>query len=307
MAKKLTKVQKQQLLDWFEQFVQTIETRINTWLQTVPKQYRKQLDKSPESLLILADYLIATFADSGEYLKIENATTFDAVCTYIGEVHRLHYPAKAIWRPQLLNGPMQGEYFVFKGVVGLELIDNAGKDPSDGVQYVLHNRDRNKLLGYFHGCVTSYQKFIKTKAQEPMPGRGGESYHHYCLMLSEPITFSKLADWFNDYFKSSKLKLSARYYNDKRLLIDAGNNYYFHFSYNQGSSVKAVAADIAQIYKGDIDKSLIKKCQLQLEFWGDQDDDGDYFNEHIHILQQLNTLPEVIVYNVRNNCMWEDF
>lgn len=310
MNRKLNKAQKQAILDWFEEFESTIDQRIDAWLATVPEHQRIKLDKSPESLLTIGDYLIDNFAKSIEVKEPtpEVARIIYAIVTYIGEVHRLNYPGGGVWKPHLLNGPIYDHPRVFKAVVGIEAKDyEGGNYPDEGIEYVVHNRARDEIYKCFLACYGHSKEWLQRKPQKPMPGRGGESYHHYCLKLKDTIKFSELAEQINEYFKGTSDALSASYHNEKRLLIDAGDNYYFHFYHRQDFLVKSIAEDVNKAYNGDLNRDIILGCDTIFEFWGDQDDDGKCINHHIDLMQFMNMQDGFIVYSDANNCMWDDF
>ena len=309
MYNKITKKQKQEILDWFNEFVNTIDARLNSWMNTVPKHQRMNLDKSPESLFVLADYIMENFATGAELRDPNVAAQLDAIFTYIGEVHRLHYPVKVAWIPDLTGGPLQERSLKFKARVGFESGELRGKGhpPGDGVVFCAQHRVRETIYKYFNGCANSYKHLLTTNAPAPIPGRGGESYHLFCLVLNNSFDFATLAEKINEHFKSGSTSFTASYHNEKRLLINAGNNYYFHFYLRQDIVAKALPTDICKAYKGSIDKATIAAADTVFEFWGDDDTDLDYFNHHIHIMQFMNSFQEVLIYNENDNCMWEEY
>ena len=120
---------------WLEKWRESIDVRINAWMETLDANLRKSLDKTPDSFLALERYLIDNFEDGSARDK-KNEKVFDAVCTYIGEVFRINLPGKLVWlpNPQILES--DPPVFNFQAVIGFAGDNNANRPL---FEYTLHN------------------------------------------------------------------------------------------------------------------------------------------------------------------------
>lgn len=105
-----------------------IDHIIADWLAMLPNNIATKLDKSPESLLVLGEYLVTRFQSPNEVRDISNKAELDAIVSYIGEVYRLHFPTGGIWRINYELGPLRETRYTFHAEVGISC-SNGGQHP----------------------------------------------------------------------------------------------------------------------------------------------------------------------------------
>ena len=120
-----------------------------------------------------------------------------------------------------------------------------GATPFKSIPYLINKHKPNGLYEALISHQNKYQKIIDKSHVKPIPGNGGESYLHYCLLTDNDFDFSSFDSVMNTCFKAQNLPYKATFHNDKRLLIDTGKGYYFHFYYDNTTGVNVGAKEIA--------------------------------------------------------------
>lgn len=309
-SRKLNENELKQRTVWFNDWTKTIDERINNWRETLPRQLKQKLDKSPESLLSLGEYLVETFHNSDSANDPALEGIMDAIATYIGEVYRLNLPGKQLWRPSTEVIDSETPKFYFYCKVGLDF-NNGGENPSSQVRFVLYNKASRRLFEYFQILVKSTEESIrneeKRRNETPIPGRGGYSYQYFILLLNDSYRLIDLEKILKSFYSSKPKSPGVYLANEARLVVEMSKEFCFHFWYDNRSSVLEESKEIAESYTGNKKKiELISSCKHRIEFWGDSDPGGEYFNEHLFILDEIVKIEGVFVFNIRQGVFYDE-
>ena len=84
------------------------------------------------------------------------------------------------------------------------------------------------------------------------------------------------------------------------MILKLKEDYNFNFQIDNSEGVEEESKEISESYKGKIDKNLISNCKTRIEFWGDEDDSGNYMNESFFVLEHFAKNEEVLIYNFKS-------
>lgn len=309
-SRELNESELKQRIVWFNEWIKTIDERINNWKETLPLQLSAKLDKSPESLILLGEYLVETFHDANSANDPELEFTMDAIATYIGEVYRLNLPGKQLWKPSPEVMDSAHPKFYFYCEVGLDF-NRGGKNPFSKVRFVIYNKSPLELFEYFQMLVKSTEEAIrneeKRRNQIPIPGRGGYSYQYFILLSNESYGLTDLEKRLKSFYSAKSKSPEVYLANEARLVVEMSKEFCFHFWYDDRSSVLDESKEIAESYTGNKKAiELISSCKYRIEFWGDSDPGGEYFNEHLFILDEIVKIEGVFVFNIRQGVFYDE-
>lgn len=309
-SRALTKIELEKRHAWFEEWVKTIDDRIEAWKEKLPVHVSQSLDKSPDSLIILEEYLIKTYPDSDSATDPALADTIDAIATYIGEVYKLNLPGNQVWRPSTEIMETENPQFYFYCEVGLDF-KKGGKNPASNIPFVLYNKPGRKLYEYYYILKKLTEEAIineeERKTQKPIPGRGGYSYQHFILLKNNSYKLLDLESTLRRFYSKKKNAPEVYLVNDVRLVVEMSKEFCFHFWYDDRPSVLAESKEISNDYKGNKkDKESISSCAYRIEFWGDSDSKGEFFNEHLYILDEIVQIQHVFVFSLRQGIFYDE-
>ena len=278
-----------------------IPGKIQDWLNSLEQQERSKLDFSPESLLPLEQVLLDRFADKHEMRQDKNFEFVRGFLLYGYEVFRRNDLLRHLeWRlPEDENAPVMPSLIC-------PLFSNSWVDIEKKLPRVLHARIGHVIYDYFiintQYIINGYESLLKENPQ-PVPGNGGYSYQYYLLGEKRSFNLRAIAEQLTAAL-ANKHEWQVFFHSPAHLLVKVGSDYYFHFQLDARASVLAESAELADEYQGEKDKARIAGCAFRIEFWGDEDDMGDYFNEHLLLLEKLNT---DLIYDFRNGLFLDEF
>lgn len=81
------------------------------------------------------------------------------------------------------------------------------------------------------------------------------------------------------------------------------DDYNFYIALSNDKHVKEEAAEIAAEYETDwneepFDQDKLKSCNRRFELWADDDEDMDYFNDSLFILETIESFNGVTIFNI---------
>ena len=311
--RKMTKKELKEHLERFYNWVPTIADRIDLWKKTLPETIASRLDMSKKSLHVLEEYLVDNFTDYTTFFSPSNSQNVDGVCTYIGEVYRANLHGEVTWksgRDEIIEADPPQLHFPYE--ICLEF-DSRGESPARKIPYILHNRTSNCLLEYLETGLTfnfthSIEFHEKAKTQIPIPGRGGYSYQHFLLLKNDSYGLKDLENFVSNFYAKRPNSPKVYLANEARLVVEFTKEFCFHFWYDDRPNVVAAESkEIAEEYRnGKKDKAVIAACKRRIEFWGDSDPNGEYFNEHLFLLSEIVNIPDLLVFNFKQGVFYDE-
>ncbi len=306
----MTEEEKADHLEQFAHWKSTIVNRIQQWKSTFPASIAEKLDMSAESLVILEQYLVDTFPDHVIFFNPSNNKTIDVVCTYIGEVYRLNLPGKQEWKiedDKIIE--QETAVYTFEYCVGLEGC-SWGENPTQLIPFVLHVKLGNKLFEHFINSLTKKfnEAIVAKEKQIEIPGRGGYSYQHFLLLKNDSYRLKELEKSVSNFYAKRPDGPKVYLANEARLVIEFTKEFCFHFWLDDRSYVvPAESKEIAEQYVSNKkNRDVIAAAKTRIEFWGDGDPNGDYFNEHLFLLSELVKLPDFYIFNFKQGVFYDE-
>ncbi|MCP5064733.1 MAG: hypothetical protein GY936_20040 [Ignavibacteriae bacterium] len=310
--KKLNKKEAKEKLIWFENWKALIPETLDDWKNKLPQELKNKLDKSPESLIALEAFMLDTFSTPEETFDVTNSEILDVIATYIGEVFIENLPDKSAWGVELVKLERPSKEYYFYPYVTREG-EFIGFNPYfDLIPNAVYERDGKRLFASFEKQLSVYNELkdeissdFDVFSNENIPGRGGSCYQYFILIKEDTFKLEEIEKSLNTYFLDRDQDINLYFHDKDRLLLDMGDNYFFHFLMNE--EIETEHKEIAQGYDGSKDKSQIESCKRRLEFWGDEDDEGDYLNDHMTILDQVMNIKSLLIFDYRNNLFYDEF
>ncbi len=88
---------------------------------------------------------------------------------------------------------------------------------------------------------------------------------------------------------------------DRRARIEFyREEYYFYLTLVDESWVVEESREIAENHATRSESAVIRKCTYRIEFYGDDDVNMDYFNDYFGIMEELQKIPGIIIYDYPN-------
>jgi len=303
-VKKLNSKESEERLIWFKDWVSSMPNRLNNWKEQLPKEIKVKLDKTPESLLQLEQFILTKFANPREARDPANSKMLDAVSTYIGEVLRLNLPDKPEWDVELTKLEGNAEYYFYPYLKRTSPF--IGLNPHTLIPNTIKVREGNKLFTFYEKQLSVYQKKKGVMPSKVILGKGGFSYQYFILVKDESFELNEIERTLEAYYAKKGSGDNVYFHNDRHLLVNMEGNYYFHFQLDTSEGVLQESKEIAENYKGDKDKSVIASCKSRVEFWGDEDPEGDYINDHMYLLEQLMQNDKLLIFDFRNGVFLDE-
>lgn len=115
-------------------------------------------------------------------------------------------------------------------------------------------------------------------------------FHCYKIFTPNDIeeTFNQLRNQLGQ-----KYKLEIR---EHEIIVHVNEKFSFYLAVNEADYVEEENIQIVLDYVGKKDISWIQSCKKRIEFWSDNDENMDYFNEHLYIMQNWEKLDLEILY-----------
>ena len=302
--KKLTAKQRKDRGRLLDEWLSNKNELLTNWKNSLDAEINNNFDYSLESLKDLGVYLIDRFESPAELRDLRNSGEVFLINGYINEVFiRNIKGGDWSWLISEYLERSKVEYF-YPFIVGMEgLFTINTYDTSLGS--MIYSKDTNDLYSYFDNAQHVINEKLASRVV-PMPGKGGYSYQHFLLLRDEEVSLTTVGAVLEPYFEKWDEDIKLSFYNEKHLLVDMGKDYYFHFSLDTSEGVIEESKDIAQNYKGEKDKEQIASCKSRIEFWGDEDTDGDYINDFMVILEQLQSNKDIMIFDFRNNVFFDE-
>lgn len=282
----------------------TINERIDSWIKLFDEDIRFKLNFSPNSLNIVEEILLKKY-ENIEHLNQDDDFEFvDNCLTYIGEIFRKNDNIRTLeWIVDEYN------HKVFP-TLECPFYKNSWVDNAHHLPYLLHVRTGKTLHDYFIKNTTYFlnnkKRLFRGVKPKPMPGMGGYSYQYFILVKDESFKLQEIEEELKSYYSKKGVENKVFFYNEEHLLVEMSDNYFFHFQLNTSEDVLQESEEISESYVGDKDKSLIASCKMRIEFWGDADEDADYVNEYMYILEQFMDNENLLIYDHRNGVFFDE-
>ncbi|SMG09462.1 hypothetical protein SAMN05661096_00217 [Marivirga sericea] len=301
LSDKMKKERELSFLKWLEEK----DTLIKNWLRLIPDSFSNGLDYSLESLVLLSDYLILNYKMPESTESLTNQDEMMAVSGYIGEVYIRNIPGNKEWIMSELT-PRKNNKFEFFYLVGERNKDQINPF-SAYIPSLIYSKDNQEIYLSLKAIKNNSEEFIKkSNAAKVIPGKGGFSYQYFILVKDESFELNEIEQALKIYYAKKGSRDRVYSHNERHLLVNMGDNYYFHFQLDTGEGVLQESKEIAENYKGDKDKSVIASCKSRVEFWGDEDPDGDYINDHMYLLEQLMQNAKLLIFDFRNGVFYDE-
>ena len=298
--KRLTKKQREQIEnEWYN----TMPERVKNWLLSLPPILKEKLDFSPESIVALQEYLWDKY-DEYSITDIKNRDEAECAGYYYGEIHRRHTPIELRWESSDILGDDDISTMLLKN----EHYLNCGTGIFRDLEYAMSEMGKveNHLVWYFNKKKEVHQRQIDNNEYASVFSiRLDDNYQYFLLHKTDTNSLLQIKALLEDYFSTRDNPPKLSYYrnNEDHLVIEMSDEYCFHFKYQQGNRVKTLIQEMAESkYSGEANKKEIALCRSTTEFWGDQDNNMDYMNEALWLLEYIAPkLPDLVtVYDLKN-------
>lgn len=297
-----TKKAKEERLMWFESWLDTIDERLNKWLYSLDDELRKLLDVTPDSLIPLEKYILSRFDTPRLVRKVENEKETDAIATYIGQVLINNLPDRPRWEVSMEDISGFDTFFLPfisrpKPLISFKVF---GELP-----YLVNMREGDILIKMYKNEVRQYEKyrdqivpFEGQKEELEVNIDKGYAYQRFLLINEPSFTLGSVGKIITDYCNSRPTStFSVKKKNERYLLMTDDSGYTFHFDYDDTEVASQESEEIAEGYVGGLDKNDIASCKTRIEFWGDGDEEMDYFNEFMWLMGLF--IDKVLIYDFK--------
>jgi hypothetical protein len=135
--------------------------------------------------------------------------------------------------------------------------------------------------------MASYQNFIFSSEPGDISfGHLRRALEHFCHAVGKPV--SLMADARN-----------AR--------VEFGREeYYFYLKLVDKDWVAEESQEIANQHAKKTVASTIRDCKYRVEFYGDDDENMDYFNDYFALMEEFRKKPGIIIYDYPNSSFLGD-
>lgn len=277
-----------------------IEEKIKSWKSQFDEQTQIALNFNSESLMVVEALLLSKFDNKKQLLEKANQSFVEACIFYIGEVFRR-------------NDKIRTLIWIFSSDAIFPILEcpyhsNSWVDVIKKLPILLNKRSGTVIYDYFIKNINYFKENHKDlfKGTPVIPGKGGCSYQYFILVKDESFQLQEIENALKNHYAKKGLGDKVSFHNENHLLVDMSNEYYYHFQFDTSDGVLQESKEIAESYKGKKDKTTIASCKSRVEFWGDEDLDGDYFNDHMFILEQIMKNEKLLIYDYRNGVFFDE-
>jgi len=300
---KVTVKELKQREDNLQEWLTNKDLFLGEWIKSLPKEYSISMDFGVDSLLKLGEYIINRYDTPNAILKTENPKEIDAISFYIGEVFIKNISGDNKWI--ISDAPVKKEvynfYFNVDGNFG------AFNPFNSCVPNILYSKESDKIYALFQ-LKKAYvkDKLVEASSDSRIPGKGGFSYQYFILVKDESFELNEVEQALKAYYAKKGSEDRVYFHNERHLLVNMKNDYYFHFQLDTREGVLTESEEIAKNYTGSKDKAIIASCKSRVEFWGDEDSDGDFINDHMYLLEQLIQNDKLLIFDFRNGVFFDE-
>ena len=296
---KISKSQLTQRKQWFSNWIPDVETKVTNWILSLSNEDQEGLDFSIESLNSIEALMLAHFpTNESAFSNLANSSILDIYGSYIGETLKRNHCIELIWDCDFSNAGYETwvnfHPYLTSNYTNCSQIIN--------MQYVLHQRTGDKLIKQY---LQKEELFLKAKNEDDLGQNNsiiidkGYSYQHFILCQDNNYTIDQLQNEIKTYNKIKNRNYPVEI-KKNILILKLKEDYNFNFQIDNSEGVEEESKEISESYKGKIDKNLISNCKTRIEFWGDEDDSGNYMNESFFVLEHFAKNEEVLIYNFKN-------
>lgn len=283
--------------------ISAIEEKISNWKSQFDKQIQTNLDYTPDSLLIVEKLLLSKFDNKEQLLDKNNFSFVESCIFYIGEVFRRNDKIRKLdW----VFSSIDAHSFP---ILECPYHSNSWVDLLKKFPVLLHKKSGTILHDYFvkntEYFKENHERLLKNIPT--IPGKGGFSYQYFILVKDESFQLNEIEQALKAYYAKKGSGDRVYFHNERHLLVNMGDDYYFHFQLDTSEGVLQESKEIAENYKGDKDKPMIASCKSRVEFWGDEDPEGDYLNDHMNLMEQLMQNDKLLIFDFRNGVFFDEF
>ena len=280
-----------------------IEEKILNWKSQFDKQTQSGLNYTPNSLLVAEEILLSKFENKQQLRQDENFDFMNGWVLYVGDVFIKNDKIRN------LQWVSQDDPNTFPS---LECPNHANSVVNIKIKLpiILHKRTGDVIYNYFVKNTEYFKENNANEARKPskvLSGKGGFSYQYFILVKDESFELKEIEQALKAYYAKKGSEDKVHFHNERHLLVNMGDHYYFHFQLGTSEKVLQESKEIAENYKGDKDKSVIASCRSRVEFWGDKDLNGDYINDHMYLLEQLMQNDKLLIFDFRNGVFFDEF
>ena len=309
-----TKKQKKEMQAMFDAWVETYEARLEVWLQSLSKDLKTTLDFSLDSLLVIEPYIWQRFPSVEDVECLKNGEELNCIATYIGEVYRRNSSIEARWVPPYGECKIDGEKFNFFWAVESGA-SNSYCNPSSKFAFIVHNKSRDRMYKIIKIQLEDTEEYLSNAPESPSPeppGRGGFSYQYFMLVEDANFGLEHVRERMEKHIAEKKKSWKVAYHSPTHLYVQVAEDYCFNFDqyYKDLKFVSDEAKEIAEsvkIYDDQTHKhtrEAIASCKVRIEFWGDEDDNWDYGNDYMTVLEQFMNDPGMHIYSIHEGTLF---
>lgn len=292
---KMPRITQKQLRErkvWFSNWLEEKEDKMKNWLKSFPSETQVKLDYSPESLLFLETLILDSFSSSDIFNDKSNTQAIDCFGTYIGETHIRNHSIELTWDCDFDNLEYDSRVSFFPFLTS----NYVNCSHPINMAYVIHNRlgdDLFKRYNFAEKRFSEAKKENRLKTNLFIIEDKGHSYDHF--IFNDSINFSKLRSAVNKFYKNKEVV--SRNNNKNHIILKFNNSYHFHFSLNNSGSVLTESQEMATDFK-ELPQN-ISNCKQRVEFWGDEDMNGNYLNESLLILEHITSNLQMMAIDIK--------
>lgn len=296
---KISKSELSQRKEWFSNWQPNLETKVSKWILSLSNEDQKKLNFSIESLNYIEKLMLRHFPkNESAFSNLDNSSIIDIYGSYIGETLKRNHCIELFWDCDYFNAG----YETWVNFHPYLTSNYANCNQIINMQYVLHQRTGDKLIKQY---LKKEEIFLKAKNEDDLKQNNstsidkGYSYQHFILCLGNNYTIAQLKNEIENYNKT-KNRDYAFGINKNIVILKLTDEYNFNFQIDNSEEVKQESKEISESYKGNIDKNFISNCRTRIEFWGDEDNSGDYMNESLFVLEHFAKNKEMLIYDFKN-------
>ena len=275
------------------------------WIENLPGTLNSQLDFSVKSLNAIGNYLITKYSNPEDIEDSQHSEEVFILTGYVLEVYlRNLQNANWTWGISEYDG-RKGDQYYYPFNIGnkYSTINIFSILPS-----MIYKKEESFLMTYFSLRQESIDELNHMLGLNSLiPSKGGYNYQYFILIRNdEYFNLNQIEQSLKEYNSKKGPQKNIFFHDDKHLLVEMGSDYYFHLQFDVSTDVLQESREIAESYKGNKDKNVISSCKSRVEFWGDEDPDGEFFNEHLFILEILSKNDNLLIYDFKQGIFFDE-
>lgn len=304
--------------EWLDNWKNTVDERLNNWMSQFDKGIQDKLDFSPESLKVAEQTLLGEYDEPYPLFIPENFFFLDGFNTYVGEVFRRNDKVRNLYWSH--SKDVENYHMP---ILSTDEFSGGSVAPSTKFNFVINVRTGTKMFEFFEKNINYYIENEQLKRYEHLKRLEMEQTKLIDIDESKGIDYEHFILIKNNEFESRDfMRLLEKYCSlpaRKAKLISSDNGlfkikirgeYTLHFDFNDADHVLEESQDLAERYEfrdwGNKTKEDVAKCATRIEFWGDEDENGDNINEYMFILSELVKHPDLLVYDINQGVFYDE-